>query len=75
MHEARARFRIAVGTTLPPDASFTGGNAWAGVLYAAAVYESNDLEQAADLLRVYVPLARQVGMPDHVILGLSLIHI
>lgn len=69
MHEATARFRIAIGTTLPPDASFTGGNAWAGVLYAAAVYESNDLEQAADLLRVYVPLARQVGLPDHVILG------
>lgn len=69
MHEATARFRIAVGTTLPPDASFTGGNAWAGILYAAAVYEGNDLEQAADLLRVYVPLARQIGLPDHVILG------
>lgn len=69
MHEATARFRIAISTTLPSDASLTGGNAWAGVLYATAIYESNDLEQAADLLRVYVPLARQVGLPDHVILG------
>ena len=46
-----------------------GGNAWAGILYASAVYESNDLPLAARLLHVYVPLAKDVGLPDHMILG------
>lgn len=69
MREATARFRIAVSATHPANLSFTNGNAWAGVLYAAAVYESDDLEQATGLLRVYVPLVRDVGLPDHVTLG------
>lgn len=47
----------------------TGGNAWAGVLYAGALYELNDLEQAEHLLHVYVPLAKDVGLADHLISG------
>jgi len=45
------------------------GNAWAGVLYAGAVYETNQLKQAEHLLNVYLPLARDVGLPDHMILS------
>ena len=45
------------------------GNAWAGVLYAGAVYESHQLALAEHLLNIYLPLARDVGLPDHMILS------
>lgn len=68
--QAAARFRLAVGATRQ-TASFNqaSGNAWAGVLHASAVYESNQLELAARLLHVYGPLARDVGLPDHMLLA------
>jgi LuxR family transcriptional regulator, maltose regulon positive regulatory protein len=66
--QAMARFRIAVdATTRENDYSHTGGNAWAGVLYAAAMYEANELDACDRLLNVYLPLAREVGLPDHMI--------
>ena len=39
------------------------------MLYAGAVYETNQLVQAEHLLNVYLPLARDVGLPDHMILS------
>jgi LuxR family maltose regulon positive regulatory protein len=69
MREATARFRIAVGSTRTVSYNLTSGNAWAGVLYAGAVYEADHLEQAEHLLNVYLPLARDVGVPDHMIMG------
>lgn len=69
LRQATARFRMAVGAT--PSGSYlpTHGNAWAGVLYAGAVYEAHQLPQAEHLLNVYLPLARDVGLPDHMILS------
>ena len=74
---ATARFRLALGLgTGGPAAGGIGGgygpthgNAWAGVLYAGAVYEAHQLAQAEHLLNVYLPLARDVGLPDHMILS------
>lgn len=68
--QAAARFRLAVGATRQ-TASFNqaSGNAWAGVLHAGAIYESNQLELAARLLHVYGPLARDVGLSDHMLLA------
>jgi len=66
--QAMARFRLAVDATAREgDYSHTGGNAWAGVLYASALYEANELETVQRLLYVYLPLARDVGLPDHMI--------
>jgi LuxR family maltose regulon positive regulatory protein len=66
--QATARFRLAVdATTRDSDYSHTGGNAWAGVLYAAAMYEADELDTVERLLNVYLPLARDVGLPDHMI--------
>jgi len=66
--EALARFRVAAASTARPDAyRLDSGNAWAGVFLAEAVYESNDLETAERLLNVYLPVARNVGLPDHLI--------
>lgn len=66
--QATARFRLAVdATTRESDYSHTGGNAWAGVLYASAMYEADELDAVDRLLNVYLPLAREVGLPDHMI--------
>lgn len=70
--QAAARFRLAARITWPRSAFSpigTNGNAWAGVLHASAVYESNDLDTASRLLNVYAPLARHIGLPDHMILA------
>jgi len=69
LRQATARFRMALGAT--PSGSYlpTHGNAWAGVLYAGAVYEAHQLPQAEHLLNVYLPLARDVGLPDHMVLS------
>ena len=77
LRQATARFRLALGLgTGGAGAGGAGGgygptqgNAWAGVLYADAVYEAHQLAQAEHLLNVYLPLARDVGLPDHMILA------
>lgn len=66
--EALARFRVAVASNARPDIyRHDSGNAWAGVFLAEAVYESNDIDTAERLLNVYLPMARNVGLPDHLI--------
>lgn len=69
LRQATARLRMAVAATPQALSSYhhTNGNAWAGVLYAGVVYETNELEAAERLLNVYLPLARDVGLPDHMI--------
>jgi LuxR family maltose regulon positive regulatory protein len=67
LRHAAARFRLAVDATHAVNFHHTHGNAYAGVFYASVVYETNDLDQADHLLNVYLPLARDVGLPDHVI--------
>lgn len=69
LRQATARFRLAVTATARGGYTHTSGNAWGGVPYAAALYETGHIDQAAHLLQVYLPLARDVGLPDIVILG------
>jgi LuxR family maltose regulon positive regulatory protein len=69
LRQATARFRIAVDSTHAVTYNHSHGNAWAGVLYAGVVYEANQLVEAEHLLNVYLPLARDVGLPDHMILS------
>ncbi|HVR49144.1 MAG TPA: LuxR C-terminal-related transcriptional regulator [Pseudorhodoferax sp.] len=69
LRQATARFRIAVDSTHAVTYNHSHGNAWAGVLYASVVYEANQLLKAEHLLNVYLPLARDVGLPDHMILS------
>ncbi|MNZ92654.1 Transcriptional regulatory protein DegU [compost metagenome] len=69
LRQATARFRMAVDSTHAVSYNHSQGNAWAGVLYASVVYEVNQLQQAEHLLNVYLPLARDVGLPDHMILS------
>lgn len=69
LRQATARFRMAVDATHAANYHHTQGNAWAGVLYTGVVYEANQIAQADHLLNVYLPLARDVGLPDHMILS------
>jgi len=69
LRQATARFRLAVGAASADPYQASHGNAWAGVLYAGAVYESHQPEQAEHLLNVYLPMARDVGLPDHMVLS------
>jgi LuxR family maltose regulon positive regulatory protein len=68
LRQATARFRMAVtASSSAATYNHAHGNAWAGVPYAGVVYETNDLANAERLLNVYLPLARDVGLPDHMI--------
>ena len=69
LRQATARLRMAVSSTHAVSYTHTHGNAFAGVLFADVLYETNELEQAAHLLHVYVPLAKDVGLADHMIIG------
>ncbi|MFM0391376.1 LuxR C-terminal-related transcriptional regulator [Paraburkholderia phytofirmans] len=70
---ATARFHLAAGTAGGHEtAGFTDGNAWAGLLYARALYEAGRVADAEPLLNIYVPLARDIGLPDHAIAGYSM---
>ncbi|SEL22885.1 LuxR family transcriptional regulator, maltose regulon positive regulatory protein [Roseateles sp. YR242] len=70
LRQAGARYRLVLqGTHNARLGGGHSGNAWAGVLYAGAVYEQNQLAQARELLDLYLPPARQIGLPDHMIIG------
>lgn len=72
LRQASARFRLAVNPPAQPTSplpTYAAGNAWAGLLYAATVYERNELDTAQPLLQVYLPLVCDTGLPDHMILG------
>ncbi|MES2148967.1 MAG: LuxR C-terminal-related transcriptional regulator [Pseudomonadota bacterium] len=69
LRQACARFRLAVSCTHAASSNYVSGNAFAGVLYADTLYETGDLRQAAHLLHVYVPLVKDAGMIDHIIIG------
>lgn len=72
--QAQARFRLAL---LASQTNKVGGvlhgNAWAGLLYAASIYERGDIEQARQLLQVYVPLCEEAWLSDHTIVGYRLL--
>lgn len=72
MRQATARFRLAVETTQNPSPYQTHGNAWAGVLHAYAQYEANETARSEHLLNIYLPMVREVGLPDHMILSFVL---
>jgi LuxR family maltose regulon positive regulatory protein len=69
LRQATVRFRIAVTSVGEAPAGHMNGNAWAGVLYALTLYEADQIDQADHLLNLYLPLACNVGLPDHMILS------
>lgn len=71
--QAQARFRLALQASQPVKVGAPHGNAWAGLLYAASIYERGDIQQARQLLQVYVPLCQEAWLSDHTIVGHQLL--
>lgn len=69
LRQAGARFHLAVTGTRRLPGTHANSNAMASVLYASTLYEAGDFEQAAHLLNIYVPLIRDIALPDQMILG------
>jgi LuxR family maltose regulon positive regulatory protein len=69
MRQAAARFRMAVRASHAGSYGQAHGNAWAGVLHANALYEADECAQAEHLLNIYLPLAANAGIQDHMICG------
>lgn len=68
LRQARARMKMALAASRRGGRGESNGNAWAGGLYAWAVYESNELDAAEHLLRAYAPLIRDLGLSDLMII-------
>lgn len=71
--QAQARFRLALQASQAERVGVPHGNAWAGLLYAASIYERGDIQQARQLLQVYVPLCKEAWLADHTIVGHQLL--
>ncbi|RJG11350.1 LuxR C-terminal-related transcriptional regulator [Massilia cavernae] len=69
LRQATARFRMALSSTSPARINYTQGNAWAGLLYAEALYEANEFAAAEQLINSYLPLICDIGLPDQMCTG------
>jgi LuxR family maltose regulon positive regulatory protein len=67
LRQAAARLRIVAESGSSASHGMSNGNAWACVLYADVLYEQDQLEQTEQLLSVYLPLTRSVGLADRLI--------
>jgi LuxR family maltose regulon positive regulatory protein len=73
LREASSRLRLILSPAPGAgEGSAHNANAWLGVLYASVVHELGQTERAAELLDVHLPLARDIGLPDHMILSHTL---
>lgn len=66
LRQAAARFRLALDQ-VGKHPGHGPGNAWLGVLYAYTRFEAGELDEAEQLLQLYLPPARDIGLPDHMI--------
>lgn len=68
LRQATARFKIALNLSSLSRFRSTRSNAYVGVLFAYSVYEANRLDEAEQMLRVYLPIMQSMGLQDHEIL-------
>ena len=69
LQEAIARLRIAMHNLSRDRSRGAAANAPAAVVYAEALYEAGELEQAGHILTVYLPLARELWQADQAVRG------
>lgn len=68
LRQAGARLSMAAESSRTSGPGLgNNGNAWANVLYADVLYELNQLEQTEQMLSVYLPLTRSIGLADRLI--------
>ncbi|QRX81141.1 LuxR C-terminal-related transcriptional regulator [Glaciimonas sp. PAMC28666] len=65
---AAARLHLLIGEQRPPGMGRYGADSGFSSLYLAEIYyETGMLDQARRLLKMYLPLVKEAGMPDHLI--------
>jgi LuxR family maltose regulon positive regulatory protein len=69
LQQALGRFKVATRAGATETTNHSNGNAMAAVLLAISLYEAGEGEQADRLLNVYVPLMRELCLPDLLIAG------
>jgi LuxR family maltose regulon positive regulatory protein len=69
LRQATARLRMGAESSKSGSGGVRNGNAWACVLYADVLYELNRFEETEQLLSVYLPLTRSIGLTDRLISG------
>jgi LuxR family maltose regulon positive regulatory protein len=69
LQQALGRFKVATRAGATETTHHSNGNAMAAVLLAISLYEAGEGEQAERLLNVYVPLMRELSLPDLMIAG------
>ncbi|WP_077036619.1 helix-turn-helix transcriptional regulator, partial [Pelomonas sp. KK5] len=67
LRQATARLRMVAESNSSASHGLGNGNAWACVLYADVLYEVDQLEETEQLLSVYLPLTRTIGLADRLI--------
>lgn len=67
LRQATARLRMAINISQSSSHGINNSNAWACALYAETLYEAGELEHAAHMVNVYMPLALDLGLPDRLI--------
>lgn len=67
LRQATVRLRMAYDSIANSREQGSNGNAFLGVVLAEALYEADECEQAQRLLDVYVPLTRDLALPDSAI--------
>ncbi|MGD9661419.1 MAG: LuxR C-terminal-related transcriptional regulator [Porticoccaceae bacterium] len=73
LRQAKAVFHMALTSINPDYYTQTQENVFTGIPYAETLYEINDLPQSKNLLGLYLPMAKNLGMTDHLIIGLRLL--
>ncbi|GAB3378206.1 LuxR C-terminal-related transcriptional regulator [Lysobacter fragariae] len=65
LRQAMARFRLGVQS----EGAGSSGTLIIGVPMAETLYEVDDRDQAERMLQVYLPLTREIQLPDHMMSG------
>jgi LuxR family transcriptional regulator, maltose regulon positive regulatory protein len=69
LQQALGRFNVAARAGAAETSSYTNGNAMAALLLAISLYEAGDAEQSERLLNVYLPLVKDLCLPDLLIVA------
>lgn len=69
LRDATARLRVALASVAKNRYRAIGGGATLGVYLASALYEGNQLDAAEDLLAECLPLVKEAGTPDAIIIN------
>lgn len=69
VRQAAGHFRVALDEASSTFSSRSVGKAIAAVYLAEALYELDELNEAEQLLALYLPIVREYTLPDHVIIS------